>query len=121
MENKACTTNNPTDARSATATTRVNVMAQHGSTTNRRDRGATPRPPRRRAALWRLRRMKLWKAMRTSRVAATNTTLAQLAGETIQMLEQRIRYWAHAGDREHVRRLQAVQQQLIATYDKHSD
>ncbi len=65
--------------------------------------------------------MKLKQAMRISRVVAANSILAQLAGETIQMLEQRIRYWAQAGDREHVRRLQAVQQQLIATYDKHTD
>ena len=49
-------------------------------------------------------------------MAAANDKLAALAGETIGMVEQRIQYWMQVGDREHVRRLQALRHQLITTY-----
>lgn len=54
-------------------------------------------------------------------MAAANDKLAALAGETIGLVEQRIQYWMQVGDREHVRRLQALRQQLIATYHKPYD
>ena len=54
-------------------------------------------------------------------MAAANDKLAALAGETIGMVEQRIQYWMQVGDREHVRRLQALRHQLIATYHKPYD
>ncbi len=54
-------------------------------------------------------------------MAAANDKLAALAGETIGMVEQRIQYWMQIGDREHVRRLQTLRRQLIATYHQPVD
>ena len=54
-------------------------------------------------------------------MAAANDKLAALAGETIGMVEQRIQYWMQIGDRERVRRLQALRHQLISTYHKPYD
>ena len=65
--------------------------------------------------------MRITKALRSSGMVAANDKLAALAGETIGMVEQRIQYWMRVGDREHVRRLQALRHQLIATYHKPYD
>ena len=124
MENGAGASNNQTEdtiGGSGTATTQVDFMREHNLTTSRGHREEKRPSERRRAALRRLRRMRIKSAMRASGVASANTALARLASETIQRLEQRIRYLAQAGDREHVRRLRAVQQQLIATYEKPAD
>ncbi len=65
--------------------------------------------------------MRITKALRSSGMAAANDKLAALAGETIGMVEQRIQYLMQIGDRERVRRLQALRHQLISTYHKPYD
>ncbi len=90
------------------------------SESGRRGRGRSP-TARRRRAICRLQRMRITKTLRSSGMAAANNKLAALAGETIGMVEQRIQYWMQVGDLEHVRRLQALRDQLIATYHKPVD
>ena len=62
--------------------------------------------------------MKLKRAMRASKVVTPNTTLTQLASDTIHLLDQRIRHWMQLGDLEHVQRLEAVRRQIISTYQE---
>ncbi len=76
---------------------------------------------RRRRAARRLKRMKLKRAMRAAGVLAANTGLRQLASETLLLIDQRILQLAAAGDAEHIRRLQAVRQQLASTYPSLTD
>ena len=60
--------------------------------------------------------MKLKRAMRTSKVVTSNSTLSRLASDTVHMLDQRIRHWMQLGDMEQVQRLKAVRRQIISTY-----
>lgn len=71
---------------------------------------------RRRRAARRLKRMKLKRAMRAAGVLAADTGLIRLASETLHLIDERILQLAAAGDEEHIRRLQAVRQQLASTY-----
>lgn len=71
---------------------------------------------RRRRAARRLKRMKLKRAMRAAGVLAAHTGLSRLASETLHLIDERILQLAAAGDAEHIRRLQAVRQQLASTY-----
>ncbi len=71
---------------------------------------------RRRRAARRLKRMKLKRAMRAAGVLAANTGLSRLASETLHLIDERILQLAAIGDAEHIRRLQAVRQQLASTY-----
>ncbi len=71
---------------------------------------------RRRHAARRLKRMKLKRAMRAAGDLAANTGLTRLASETLRLIDERILQLAAAGDEEHIRRLQAVRQQLASTY-----
>ncbi|MCG3137038.1 MAG: hypothetical protein HJJLKODD_00879 [Phycisphaerae bacterium] len=48
--------------------------------------------------------------------ADSGTMLQRIAVETIDLLEQRIRYWISQGDDEHVRRLLTIRQRLRLTY-----
>ena len=78
---------------------------------------AARKSARRAAALRRLRRAKIKRAVRgASSISRANVKLTRLASETIQLIEQRIRYWVNEGDEEHVKRLRAVRQRLITTY-----
>ena len=74
------------------------------------------RSARRREAIRRLHAMKLKRAMRSSRIVTSDSTLSRLASDTVHMLDQRIRHLMQLGDTEHVQRLTAVRQQIISTY-----
>ena len=73
---------------------------------------------RRQQALARLRRLRIRRSLKaeSSVVPGRPESLVRLAGETIQLIEQRIAYWLQVGDEAHVRRLEEVRQKLLNTY-----